>query len=65
MLLFDKELRPEIIFGYQLIVLDGHRSDTSKDKILRYLICKGFHSNEKDVRRSKSTLLLDIEIDSS
>lgn len=64
MLLFDEELRSKIIFGYQLIVLDGHRSDTSKGKVLRYFVCKGLHPNEKDVGCSKSTLPLDLDIDS-
>ncbi len=62
MLLFDEELRSEIIFGHQLVILDGHRSDTSKDKILRNFVCKGLHPNEKDVGRSKSIQPLDIGI---
>ena len=45
MLLFDKELRSEIIFGHKLLVLDGHRSNASKDKVLCDLICKGLHAN--------------------
>lgn len=61
MLLFDEELRSEIVFSHQLIILDGHRSNTSKDKVLRYFVCKGLHPDEKDIGRSKSILLLDVE----
>lgn len=55
MLFGDEELRTETIFIHNLFVLNCHRPNPSKNKVLGDFVGKSFHADEEYIRSAKST----------
>ena len=61
MLLRNEELRTEVILCHYLIVLYGHRPNSSKYQVLGNFVRKSSHTDQKDICRPKPRLIHQVK----